>query len=137
MKKYFIFLILLSIIACNSKWEDKSFTNENGNRIASYKKNIKNLELTYNFNDNETNKSELLNIKDNLYIYSIAKLVYDERTTFHFAKGKADYKDANDLIDITDNEFIDEVKSLKIREELIKQNDEITKKVIYLLDEIL
>lgn len=133
MKKYFIFLILL-LVACNlnPKWENKSFINNNNIEIYSFKKNINNLELTYTFKENEI---ELLNIKNNLYIYSISKLIFKDEITFECAKGKSDYKDSNDLIDINDNDFIAEVESFNIKDKLIKQNDEISKKVVYFLDE--
>lgn len=134
MKKYFIFLILL-IIACESKWEDKSFTNENGTKISSYKKNIDNLELTYNFN--EKSKSELLNIKNNLYVYSIAKLIFENNINFDCIKAKVDFKDSSDLIEISKSDFATEIKELNIRDKIAKYNDDITKKVINILDEIL
>lgn len=135
MKKYLLFLVLLSIIACNSKWEDKSFTNENGTKISSYKKNIDNLELTYNFN--EKSKSELLNIKNNLYVYSIAKLIFENNINFDCIKANVDFKDSNDLIEISKSDFATEIKELNIRDKIAKYNDDISKKVINILDEIL
>lgn len=134
MKKYLVLIILL-IIACDSKWEDKSFTNENGNKIASYKKNIDNLELKYNFN--EKSKSELLNIKNNLYVYSISKLIFDNNISLDYIKAKIDFKNSSDLIEISKDDFAIEIKELNIRDKIAKDNDDISRKVINMLDEIL
>lgn len=130
MKKYFIIFTLFLIAIDCFAWKKKISESETGDEIISYTKKISNYKFTYNIN--EFLEVEYLLIENKSYKYRILKGIYNEKLITIYNKFNA----ADELIEITNSEFIAEVRTLRIKERLLKYDDEITKKVIQLLDDM-
>lgn len=129
--KIILFFILFFIIsASENTWEKEILQNEYGNEVISYTKKINNYKFTYNVS--EIDEVATLLIENKLYKYRIAKGKYDDEILFFYIKYDANYES----IDITKTAFLIEINDLKIKERLLKYDDEITRKVIQLLDDM-
>lgn len=130
MKKIIvIFALFLIALECFA-WKKTLGESETGDEVISYTKKIGNYQFTYDIN--ELIKSEYLLIENKLYKYRIIKGTYNNKHVAFYRKFNSDFE----LIETTNEEFIAEIKNIKIKERLQKFNDEITKKVIYIIDNL-
>lgn len=130
MKKKFIIFALLLVATNLFGWTKEIYENEDGEEVISYTRKVGNHKLTYNVV--ETAEVEYLRIEDNLYIYTVIKGKDKNDVILFYNKYKANY----DRINLNNSDIINEIRALKIRDKLLKYKDDISRNVIYLLDEM-
>lgn len=130
MKKKFIILTLLLVATNIFGWNKEIYENEDGEEVISYTKKISNYKLTYNLV--ETSEVEYLRIEDNLYIYTVVKGKDNNDVVLFYNKYKSNY----DRINLNNSDIINEIRALKIRDKLLKYKDDVSRNIIYLLDEM-
>lgn len=130
MKKKFIILTLLLVATNLFGWNKEIYENEDGEEVISYTKKISNYKLTYNVV--ETSEVEYLRIENNLYIYTVVKGKDNNDVVLFYNKYKSNY----DRINLNNSDIINEIRALKIRDKLLKYKDDVSRNIIYLLDEM-
>lgn len=130
MKKKFIILTLLLVATNLFGWTKEIYENEDGKEVISYTRKVGNYKLTYNVV--ETAEVEYLRIENNLYIYTVVKGKDNNDVILFYNKYKANY----DRINLNNSDIINEIRALKIRDKLLKYKDDVSRNIIYLLDEM-